>query len=182
MRIAQMERVMIVGGPGSGKSKLGQRLGQRTGLPVVHMDHIHWLPNWVERSRDDKDRMTREVHRRPEWILEGGHSSTYADRLAHADTLIWLDVGVWRRLWRVTRRLAQNYGKRRPDMAEGCVERFSMETIDFYRFIWRTRHTARRKCHEMAQGAPAGTRVVVLRTFADVDRFLQDQPERRAYA
>ena len=36
-----MQRVMIVGQPGSGKSTLARRLGERTGLPVVHIDTIH---------------------------------------------------------------------------------------------------------------------------------------------
>lgn len=36
------QRVMIVGRPGAGKSTLAGALGQRTGLPVVSIDHIHW--------------------------------------------------------------------------------------------------------------------------------------------
>lgn len=38
-----MQRVMIVGQPGSGKSTLARKLGEHTGLPVVHIDTIHWL-------------------------------------------------------------------------------------------------------------------------------------------
>ncbi|MEL6615862.1 MAG: AAA family ATPase, partial [Bacteroidota bacterium] len=33
-----MQRVMIVGGPGAGKSTLARRLGEATGLPVIHID------------------------------------------------------------------------------------------------------------------------------------------------
>jgi adenylate kinase family enzyme len=99
-----MKRVMIVGGPGSGKSTLARLLGERTGLPVVHIDHIHWQAGWIERDKEDKDRLTREVHARDAWIFEGGHSRTYDDRMARADTLIWLDMPVWLRLWRVLRR------------------------------------------------------------------------------
>lgn len=36
-----MKRVMIVGQPGAGKSTLARQLGERTGLPVVHIDTIH---------------------------------------------------------------------------------------------------------------------------------------------
>ena len=44
-----MRRVMVIGAPGSGKSTLARALGERTGLPVFHMDHIHHLPGWAER-------------------------------------------------------------------------------------------------------------------------------------
>jgi adenylate kinase family enzyme len=56
-----MQRVMIVGQPGSGKSTLARKLGQRTGLPVIHIDTIHRQPGWVERSWDEKTRLCHEV-------------------------------------------------------------------------------------------------------------------------
>ncbi len=56
-----MQRVMIVGQPGSGKSALARKLGQRTGFPVIHIDTIHWQPGWVERSWDEKTRFCNEV-------------------------------------------------------------------------------------------------------------------------
>ena len=49
-----MQRVMILGQPGSGKSTLAQKLGACTGLPVFHIDNIHWSPGWVERPSDEK--------------------------------------------------------------------------------------------------------------------------------
>jgi len=45
-----MQRVMIVGGPGSDKSTLAVMMGAITTLPVYHMDHIHWKPHWIERT------------------------------------------------------------------------------------------------------------------------------------
>ena len=82
---------MIIGQPGSGKSTLGTRLGNITGLPVFHIDkEVHWLPNWVERDRADKSRMCAKIHAMDEWIFEGGHSSTWDERLALADLVVWL--------------------------------------------------------------------------------------------
>ena len=39
-----MERVMIIGCGGAGKSTLARKRGEKTGLPVVHLDQIWWAP------------------------------------------------------------------------------------------------------------------------------------------
>ena len=152
-----MQRVMIIGQPGSGKSTLARLLGEKTFLPVVHMDHIHWKPGWVERDQAAKTRMVLDEIAHPAWIFEGGHSRTYAARLARADTLIWLDVSVGLRLSRVLWRTARGYGRTRPDLPEGCPEQFSAE---FLRWIWRTRHSARSRMQALFDRAvPPKTRV-----------------------
>lgn len=169
-----MQRVLIVGQPGSGKSTLAIALADKTGLPLYHMDHIHFLPGWVPRDAEEKTAMTKEIHRKPAWILEGGHSATYGDRLAHADTVIWLDVGLALRFWRVTRRIFQYYGRNRPDMPPGCPEVVGAHTLEFYHFIWRTRKTSRARIARLLDAAPPGVDVHVLTSLSDVERFLAD--------
>lgn len=164
---------MIVGAPGSGKSTLARRLGECTGLPVFHMDRIHYRPGWVERSRDAKDALTREVHVRERWIFEGGHSRTYPERIARADTFVWLDLPVGLRFYRVVRRTITTYGRTRPDLADGCPERFGPETLAFWHFIWRTRHTARAKLLAIHDDPPAHLRVVRLSDRREIDTFVQ---------
>jgi len=173
-----MKRVMIAGGPGSGKSVLAAALGDKTGLPVYHMDKIHYRPGWVERSRAEKDRLTGEVHARDRWIFEGGHSSTYAERIARADTFIWLDVPVGLRMVRVLRRSFRYYGRTRPDLPDGCPERFNLQTVGFLRFIWRTRHSARAKLEAVYRDPPAHLTVHRLETLKDVGRYLESVPGR----
>jgi adenylate kinase family enzyme len=56
-----MDRIMIVGPPGSGKSTLARVLGERTGLPVLHIDKIHWQHGWIERSKAEKTRLCQEA-------------------------------------------------------------------------------------------------------------------------
>lgn len=166
-----MQRVMIVGQPGSGKSTLARMIGQATGLPVFHMDQIHWQPGWVERPHADKLRLAQEVEARPAWVFEGGLSATYRTRMARADLLIWLDVPVWRRLWRVTRRSLAGRGQNRPDLPSGCPEKLS-NLPEFWRFIWTTRRSARVRILRLTQTARPGLEVVRLRTLSQTRRFL----------
>ncbi|MDX8354683.1 AAA family ATPase [Cognatiyoonia sp. IB215182] len=170
-----MQRVMICGGPGSGKSTLARILGELTGLPVFHMDQIHWKSGWVERSTDEKSTMCHAVHMQDEWIFEGGHSRTYAERVARADTFVWLDLPVVLRQWRVFRRTLQGYGQSRPDLPDGCPERFNKETLEFWRFIWRTRHTARAKLAAIAAN-PGHLTVHHLQTRSQVAAFIANLP------
>ncbi len=168
-----MKRVMIIGQPGAGKSTLARALGTRTGLPVIHIDLIHWKPGWVERTRAEKTKLCLEVHARDTWIFEGGHSSTWPDRLNRCDTLIWLDIPLPIRLWRVFKRTLKDYGKSRPDLPENCPEQFDPE---FYRFIWRTRNRSRQKMRALFETTPPSKQKFHLKTKSDVSIFLANLP------
>lgn len=172
-----MRRVMIVGQPGSGKSTLARQLGQRTGLPVHHMDHIHWMPGWVERPQAEKTRLARAVEAQETWIFEGGHSATYASRAARADLILWLDMPLPLRAWRILRRSLLGHGRTRPDLPEGCPERFGPETLPFWRYVWTSRRTGRDRIAHMVAAAPPGARVIRLTSLAEVRRFLDSLPE-----
>lgn len=165
-----MKRVMIVGGAGSGKSTLAHRLGERTGLPIFHMDHIHWKPGWVERPHDEKDILAHEVHMRDTWIFEGNHSRTYEERINRADTLIWLDLSVWLRLWRINKRMLTSYGKVRPDMQKDCPERLS-GMYDFNAFVWRTRHSSNAKLLPIIKNPPPHLTPYHLKSVKEINRF-----------
>lgn len=166
-----MQRVMIVGQPGSGKSWLAQALGRQTGLPVVHIDTIHWQPGWVERSLHEKTRLCREVEAGERWIFEGGHSATWENRIARADLLIWIDRSSALRFWRVTLRALRHRGRSRRDLPEDCPEQL-VKLPEFYRFMWTTRASSRSKMKRLAATAPAGCRVVHLRSNRQTRRFL----------
>lgn len=168
-----MQRIMIVGQPGSGKSTLARGLGEVTGLPVVHIDHIHWMPGWRERPRDEKTLLCHAVEAGEAWIFEGGHSATWANRLARSEMLIWLDLPLALRLWRVVWRAIRFQGRTRPDVPKGCPEGYHRETLPFWRFIWRTRHTARAEVQRLWDGAPEGKRLVRLTSRRQVRRFVR---------
>lgn len=160
---------MIIGQPGSGKSTLARAMGGITHLPVVHIDQIHWQAGWRERPSAEKDALCEEVHARDTWIFEGGHSATWPQRLARADTLIWLDYPLALRLWRVILRTLRYWGRSRPDLPDGCPEEFSLA---FLRWIWKTRNSGRAKMQELFDGAPPEKTKYRLASTEDMRRFL----------
>lgn len=166
-----MQRIMIVGQPGSGKSFLARKLGEKTNLPVVHIDRIHWQSGWIERPRNEKDALCEEVHNQEQWIFEGGHSATWPQRLARADTLIWLDFPIGIRYRRVIWRTLRHFGKTRPDLPAGCPEQFNRE---FFQWIWKTRHSARKKIEELYNSTPLEKQKHHLRSRSEVNSFLNN--------
>ncbi len=165
-----MQRVMIIGQPGSGKSTLARAIGAKTGLPVFHMDQLHWQSGWVERPKSEKIAMATEIENQEQWAFEGNFSATYAHRLARADTLIVLELPVGLRLRRVVRRTLASYGQTRPDLPPNCPERFSAE---FLIYIWRTRRTGRIRLHDAIAAARPEQRVVRLDSPRAMAAFLR---------
>jgi adenylate kinase family enzyme len=96
--------IMIIGGPGSGKTWLAQRLGRRYQLPIHAVDDEVWDRHGNLRASEDIDARVRRLAAKDRWIIEGGNSRTYADRVQRADAIIRLVPPIWQRLYRVLRR------------------------------------------------------------------------------
>ncbi|WIX99824.1 DNA topology modulation protein FlaR [Amycolatopsis mongoliensis] len=98
-----MERVLVLGCGGAGKSTFARRLGARTGLPVVELDSVFWPVGW---SRVDWGVRQRELVAGPKWILDGdlGPYDALEVRAAAADTAVLLNPSPLRCAWRALRR------------------------------------------------------------------------------
>lgn len=129
-----MERIAVMGIPGSGKSTFSRRLGDVLNVPVTHLDSEFWEPGWEKPDSADWTETHREMTERESWILDGNYWSTLDSRLAAADTVVVLSVPRYVALYRVVKRWLTHDGETRPDMAEGCEEKVDAE---FARYIWR---------------------------------------------
>ena len=128
-----MERILIIGCSGSGKSTLARALGQKLGLPVIHLDQLWWKENWQNVTMEEFDSRLAMALNMDRWIIDGNYSRTMERRLERCDTVIYLDFNRWECLLGMCQRIWTNRGKTRPDMPSGCPERFSWE---FVKWIW----------------------------------------------
>lgn len=128
-----MNRVVIAGCPGAGKTTAAKRLGALSGLPVVHLDQHYWKPDWTRPETADWVHRQRSLCEAPRWIMDGNYGSTLNIRLEAADTVLVLDYPtltcVRRLLMRVLFGLGRNLDGAMP---EGCRERID---IGFFRFV-----------------------------------------------
>ena len=56
-----MQRVLVMGSSGSGKSTFARRLSAITGIPTVSIDALFWKPGWVESDKHEFERRMIEV-------------------------------------------------------------------------------------------------------------------------
>ncbi|HEY4056911.1 MAG TPA: DNA topology modulation protein [Kofleriaceae bacterium] len=166
-----MRRVLVIGSGGAGKSTLSRRLGERTGLPVLHLDALHWRAGWVASPKDEWARTIDELTARDAWIMDGNYGGTLDRRLAVCDTVIFIDLPRTLCLRRVLWRALRYRGRTRPDMADDCPEHI---TLEFVQWIWRFPHVQRPKILRQLKELPAEKRVVILRSTRAVDQFLRE--------
>lgn len=156
----------MVGPGGAGKSTFARALGERAGLPVVHLDEHYWQPGWVEPTRDDW-RTTQEAllggHR---WIADGNYGGTFDSRFERADTVVVLQPPRLVCVRGALGRQIRNHG--RDVQAAGCPEHLDLA---FLRWIWRYPVDSRRRLDDALARHPH-LHVVELRSRRAATDFL----------
>lgn len=86
-----MQRIVILGVTGSGKTTFGRKLAARLGYPATDLDDLHWLPGWTERATEDFYALADATAQKPQWVIIGNYSKVRNAVWPRADTFIWLD-------------------------------------------------------------------------------------------
>jgi adenylate kinase family enzyme len=165
-----MQRVLIIGSGGAGKSTFARELGQRLQLEVIHLDAHYWKSGWVEPSKDEWRQTVETLLQQEAWVMDGNYSGTLDLRLTVADAVIFLDMPRLMCLWRIFKRRLQYASQTRPDMAEGCPEQLNW---DFMRYVWSYPKRRRFAILETLHKQPNHQTVIVLRSPAQVRDFLR---------
>ena len=107
-----MQKVLVIGCSGAGKSTFARRLRDITGLPLYYLDRLWHKPDRTNVTREAFDRGLAQWLARPAWILDGNYSRTLPQRLEACDTVFFLDFPLEVCLAGVENRR----GAQRPDM------------------------------------------------------------------
>jgi adenylate kinase family enzyme len=128
-------------------------MGERLGLPVVHLDTLFWKPGWTESGLEEFRPKVEAVAAQGRWIIEGNFTSASSLRFMRADTIVWIELPIWLCLWRALVRMLLNFGRARADLSPGCPERFDLA---FYRYILSWNRVTRPKmARVLAEFAPS---------------------------
>jgi adenylate kinase family enzyme len=172
-----VQRVVVVGSSGSGKTTVARALAERLRAHYVELDALHHIgPSWTEATADElRKAVTQELAGRERWVVDGNYYGKLGDLvLRQADTVVWLDLSLrtcLARLWsRTTRRIRTNeelWGGNRETWRGAFWGRESL-------FWWTIRHHRSRQRRWPSRFAGLPDLVVVrLRTPDDVGAFLR---------
>src|SRR5437867_5486367 len=90
-----MNRVLVVGTTGSGKTTTARAIAQRLNAPYIELDALWWKPNWTESDHDDFRERVDAATSGDRWVADGNYITPLRDTLwSKADTVVWLDVAL----------------------------------------------------------------------------------------
>jgi adenylate kinase family enzyme len=167
---APMRKVLIIGSAGAGKSTLAVHLGERLRLPVIHLDAHFWQPGWRETPRDVWKQRVADLIRRDSWIMDGNYGGTLEERVQSADTVILLAFPRAQCVYRVIKRAIRHRGRARADLNPECPEHWP--DWAFLRWIWTYPTAKLPGIIDLLDACDRQKRIVILRSSADVRRFL----------
>ena len=161
-----MNKVLVIGSPGAGKSTFARRLRDLTGLPLYYLDRLWHKPDKTTVPREAFDAALRDILKRDQWIIDGNYRRTLEPRLKASDTVFFLDYPVEVCLAGAAERI----GKRReelPFVEEEFDEEFRQQILNF------PADTRPAVC-ELLDKYRADTRVVVFRSREEAETYLTE--------
>lgn len=172
--MAVARRIIVLGPSGAGKSTLARRIGERLGIPVVHLDALYWNPGWVACEPGQFRERMAHAAARDAWVMEGNYTAHLDLRLPRADAVVWLDlprrIYFRRALWRSIR----HHGHPRDDIGPGCRERFVWSF--FKDWAWTYPVHSRPQHRELMSRLSASVLTVTLTSPREVAQFERALP------
>ena len=165
-------KIAILGHSGSGKSTLAARLGKKHGIPVLHMDSVHFLPGWVERPAEDMRRdVVRFLDENDSWVIDGNYSAVEQPRrLSEADQIIIMQFSRFSSLYRAWKRYRTYRGRDRESMAKGCPEKLDWAFVRW--ILWEGR-SKKKLAHFRSIGETYPEKTVYIRNQRQLDEYMR---------
>lgn len=166
-----LERIIIIGNAGAGKSTFAKALAKKLALPLVHLDQLYWTGSWETIPRDKFDLLLQKELEKPRWIIDGNFNRTIPHRLQYCDTVFYLDMPTITCLWGITKRILANYGKVRQDMGGSCTERFDRQKLALYKNVI-TFNRSHRKMYRQLLSEAQNISVITFRNRKQIKKYL----------
>lgn len=87
-----MNKIIIIGCPGAGKTYFAKKLHNITNLPLYHLDLIWHRKDKTHISREEFDITLTNILQKDKWIIDGDYSRTLELRMQACDTIILFDL------------------------------------------------------------------------------------------
>jgi adenylate kinase family enzyme len=98
-----VDRILVYGVTGSGKTTLAAGIAARTGLPWHAVDELTWEPGWVAVPLEEQRQRIGAICQSERWILDTAYGQWIEVPLARVDLIVALDYPRWLSLSRLVR-------------------------------------------------------------------------------
>lgn len=166
-----MNKIVVIGCGGAGKSTFSRTLSEILNIPVYHLDKLNWKPGWIPTPKDEWDDVIKNLVSKEEWIIDGNYGKTLDIRLKNADTIIFLNMPTYLCIYRIIKRRFMYRGKTRPDMDEGCTEKLD---IDFVKWVWGYNKNQKPRIIDKLSKLSNTKNVFILNNSSEVSKLIYD--------
>lgn len=173
-----MNRIIIIGATGSGKTTLAFRLAAKLDIPAVDLDELYWRPGWKEAPEEEFLRDVDRATSGSKWVISGNYAGQKDITWPRADTLIWLDYSLARTFSQLARRTYDRIVNK-PEICNGNRESFgklfSRDSIILW--LFQTHGKKRRKYGEIfnqPEKYPQIKNFVRLKNPAELEKFFEN--------
>ncbi len=160
-----MQKAIIIGCPGSGKTTFAEKLNKITGIMLYHLDAIWHKPDKTHIPREEFDQRITEIFDTPQWIIDGNYSRTIEMRIKECDTVFLFDLPAEVCLQGATERI----GKGRYDLPW-------LETEldpEFEAFIKSFAETSLPQIYELLEKYKDEKEIIVFKSRQEADEYIE---------
>lgn len=160
-----MNKAIVIGCPGSGKTTFAEKLQKCTGLPLYYLDAIWHKPDKTHIPREEFDQRITEIFSEEKWIIDGNYKRTIEMRIKECDTVFIFDLPTEVCLRGVTERI----GKERYDLPwleteldpefKQFIEDFPKDTLPYI--------------YELIEKYKDEKRVIIFKAREEADEFIE---------
>lgn len=138
-------KILIFGIVASGKTTLAKKLSKQLGIPYFEGDCIAWgFPNEMryKRSNAEQEKIIRKIDENDSWIIEGTYRESQNSVYDLADTIIFLDTPLYKRILRIITRFIKQKMGREPSNYKPTLKMLT------HMFKWTNDFEKSRQTHE----------------------------------
>lgn len=173
MKSNKFSKIMVIGFSGSGKSTISKMISNTLNIPVLYLDRVHWLENWVENDKESECKIVSDfLENNDSWVIDGNYSHmSFRERLEKSDLIVFMNFNRFNCLFRAFKRLFENRGKTRESMADNCVEKVDFEFIKW--ILWDSRKKSQTNNYKYAL-ENYRDKVIIIKNQKEYDDFIDN--------